>query len=108
MKWMRLLTTFRKNAKPSIFLKAADALCLLPFFIGGNVMSVFSVWKDAIKHRKRDKWLIGEFPKLALAQFKKSRNLMPSASKEELYETVIHSFAEMFGVSYENRDKYTR
>ena len=70
-------------------------------------MSVFSIWKEAIKHRKRDKWLIQEFPKLALAQFEGLRDVMPSASKEELYEPIIHSFAEMFGVSYENRDKYT-
>ena len=71
-------------------------------------MSIFSVWKEAIKHRKRDKWLVREFPKLALAQFQTLRDLNPSTPREELYETIIKGFGDTFGVSNEKSDEFAK
>ena len=59
------------------------------------------------ERRKRDKWLINEFPKVALAQFETFRDLRHSDTpREELYEIIIKGFAETFGVSNENLDEY--
>ena len=59
------------------------------------------------ERRNRDKWLINEFPKLALAQFETLRDLNPPGTpKEELYETIIKGFALTFDVPNEKRDEY--
>lgn len=71
-------------------------------------MSIFSVWRNAIKHRKRDKWLVDEYPKDALAQFQTLRNISPSRTPEELYETIIGGFAITFGIPTEKHDAYTQ
>lgn len=60
------------------------------------------------KRRKRDKWLINEFPKVALAQFETLRDLNPSTTPEELYETMIGGFALTFGVPTEKHDEYAQ
>ena len=70
------------------------------------MFSSFSKWNES---RKRDKWLINEFPHLALAQFKTLRDLNGSDTpKEELYKTLIAGYALTFGVSNENRDEYAK
>ena len=69
-------------------------------------MSIFSVWNEHRKHKDRDKWLIREFPQLALAQFQTLRNINPSYTKEEVYTTLIKGFGSVFGVPIEKRDEY--
>ncbi len=66
-------------------------------------MSWFSNWNA---RRKRDKWLIREYPKLALAEFETLRDINPSLTSEELYETIIGGFATTFGVPTEKHDEY--
>ena len=70
-------------------------------------MSIFSVWKNAIKHRKQDKWLIQEYPKIALEEFKGLREINPSLTSEELYVTIIKDFALAAGVPIANHAGYT-
>lgn len=50
-------------------------------------MSWFSRWNE---RRKRDKWLINEYPKIALAQFQSLRDLNPPDTPNEVfYKTII-------------------
>ena len=70
-------------------------------------MSLFSVWKESIKHRKRDKWLIQEYPKIALEEFEGLREINPSLTSEELYVTIIKDFALAVGVPIANHAGYT-
>ncbi len=60
------------------------------------------------ERRKRDKWLINEYPKDALAQFETLRDLSPYRTSEELYETIIGGFAITFGIPTEKHDAYTQ
>ena len=69
-------------------------------------MSFFSDWKERKKHKERDKWLIREFPSLALAQFQTLRDLNPSDTKEQVYTAIINGFGLTFGVPYENQDEF--
>ena len=63
-------------------------------------------WKE---RRKRDKWLINEFPRVALAQFETLCDLNPpDTPKEKLYEIMIKGFATTFGVSNENSDEFAK
>ncbi len=71
-------------------------------------MSLFSDWKERRKHKDRDKWLIREFPRLALTHYETLRDLNPSDTpKKQLYETIIRGFALTFGVPNEKRDEFT-
>ena len=70
------------------------------------MFSLFSRWNE---RRKRDKWLINEFPHLALVQFETLCDLNGSDTpKEGLYKTLIEGYALTFGVSNENRDEYAK
>ena len=67
-------------------------------------MSWFSDWSE---RKKRDKWLVNEYPKDALAQFETLRGISPHCSSEELYETIIKGFAIGMGIPTEKHDEYT-
>lgn len=68
------------------------------------MFSLFSKWNAP---RKRDKWLIREYPKVALEEFEGLRNINPSLTSEKLYETIIKDFALAVGVPITNFVGYT-
>ena len=70
-------------------------------------MSFFSDWKERRKHKDRDKWLIREFPRLALALFQALRDSDPFATKEQVYTTMIKGFGHTFGVPNEKQEEFT-
>ena len=67
-------------------------------------MSFFSDWNA---RRKRDKWLIREYPEVALEEFERLREINPSLTSEELYTMIIKDFALAVGVPIINHVGYT-
>lgn len=67
-------------------------------------MSFFSDWNA---RRKRDKWLIREYPQVALEEFERLREINPSLTSEELYAMIIQDFALAAGVPIINHVGYT-
>ena len=60
-----------------------------------------SGWRKRKEHKKRYKWLIEEFPKLAVAMFESLRDLNhPDTPKERTYERIAQSFGYTIGLSY--------
>ena len=71
----------------------------------------FSSWRERRrKRRERDRWLMDEFPEIALAKFQNFRDFDNRSGfdrpKKEIYEIIIKDFAHTFGVPNEYRDEY--